>query len=435
MSAPNPEKQPKQIFRKESLERLSNPEQLDSLFVVVTPKAWAALLCLMSIAAIILLWAIFGSIPIKVEGKGIVMNEKGHLFTVETKIAGSVKEIFVKPGDVVKKDDLIAQLYDPEEELKLSAGEIKVENLTNDLQRLNDEVAAEEKANIEALQRELTAKQYSVEQQEKKVSALDEEVGKEKNLVKEGLIGPNILLATEERLTNARIELETTKATIATLKYNLTKGYRTQEIKLKEHELFQARMEKEILETRKPFYYVYSPHEGHVLEILVNAGNLVQAGTPIVWMEFMEKENQIPPRLFYGFFPVEQGKRITEGAQVQITLSTVEPQEYGYLLGTVQEVSTFAVSKDSMMKLIHNRELVEYLTSGAKAVIQVIVKPEIDPSTGQFKWTSGKIPPVKITTGTVSTMQAITSRIRPIYYVLPIEGLKFETQSSPRTSG
>lgn len=432
MSAPNPEKQPRQIFRKASLERLSNPEQLDSLFVVVTPKAWAALICLIAIALITILWTIFGSIPIKVEGKGLVMNEKGELFTVETKIGGTVKEIYVKPGDTVKKDDLIAVLFDPEEELKLAAAKIKVDNLTKDLERLKEEVSGEEKANTEAIERELTAKQFSIEQQERKVKAIEEEEGKEQTLVKEGLIGPNILLATQERLTNARIELETTRATIATLKYNLTKGYRTQEIKLKEHELFQANMDKEILETRKPYFYVYSPSEGRVLEVLVSVGNLVQPGTSIVWMEYVEQGTDIktPPHIFYGYFPIEQGKRITIGAQVQITLSTVDPQEYGYLLGTVKEVSAFAVSKDSIIKLIHNRELVEFLTSGAKAVIQVVVKPEVDPLTGEYKWTSGKIPPVKITTGTVSTIQAITSRIRPIYYVLPIEGLKFEELSS-----
>jgi hypothetical protein len=62
------------IFRKESLERLSSPEQLDQLMQVVTPRSWIPLATLGSLIGLVALWAIFGRIPITVIGRGVIVR-------------------------------------------------------------------------------------------------------------------------------------------------------------------------------------------------------------------------------------------------------------------------------------------------------------------------------------------------------------------------
>ncbi|MBD1871008.1 hypothetical protein H6F95_27625 [Cyanobacteria bacterium FACHB-471] len=62
------------IFRKESLERLSSPEQLDQLMQVVSPKSWLPLASLASLMALALVWGFFGRIPITAVGKGILVH-------------------------------------------------------------------------------------------------------------------------------------------------------------------------------------------------------------------------------------------------------------------------------------------------------------------------------------------------------------------------
>jgi hypothetical protein len=62
------------IFRKESLERLSSPEQLDQLMQVVSPKSWLPLASLGLLVGLALLWSIFGRIPITAIGRGILVN-------------------------------------------------------------------------------------------------------------------------------------------------------------------------------------------------------------------------------------------------------------------------------------------------------------------------------------------------------------------------
>jgi len=63
----------KNIFRKESLERLSSPEQLDQLMQVVRPRSWIPLATLASLMGLAILWSIFGRIPITTIGTGILV--------------------------------------------------------------------------------------------------------------------------------------------------------------------------------------------------------------------------------------------------------------------------------------------------------------------------------------------------------------------------
>lgn len=62
------------IFRKESLERLSSPEQLDQLMQVVNAKSWIPLATLGSLLALAVIWSVFGRIPITAIGKGALVH-------------------------------------------------------------------------------------------------------------------------------------------------------------------------------------------------------------------------------------------------------------------------------------------------------------------------------------------------------------------------
>ncbi|MEO1621147.1 MAG: hypothetical protein AAFU53_08965 [Cyanobacteria bacterium J06632_3] len=58
------------IFRKEALERLSSPEQLDQLIKIVTPRSLLPLVALSGLLGCGLLWSIFGRIPVTTTGSG-----------------------------------------------------------------------------------------------------------------------------------------------------------------------------------------------------------------------------------------------------------------------------------------------------------------------------------------------------------------------------
>lgn len=120
----NQESSERKVYRRISIERLSNPEQLDHLLTVVNPKAWIALLTLMICFILALLWAFLATIPIQVEGNGIVLEtesgtqaiysyfpvEKGQQMTSETPIQIQINSLNLqKYGYIIGKIQNISQ--------------------------------------------------------------------------------------------------------------------------------------------------------------------------------------------------------------------------------------------------------------------------------------------------------------------------------------
>ena len=98
-----------QIFRKSALDKLSSPEQLDKMIVIINPSFWIAALGGALIILVALIWSIFGRLPEKVEANGIFMDE-GGIRTVVAENSGIVSEVLVSEGEQVSIGQEIARL-------------------------------------------------------------------------------------------------------------------------------------------------------------------------------------------------------------------------------------------------------------------------------------------------------------------------------------
>lgn len=114
------ERTPKRLFRRAAQERLSSPERLDELMRVTAPGHWLALggLGLAVLAAI--LWGLFGTISVTVEGQGILLRG-GALLDVTAASDGRVRSVRVAVGDRVAAGEAIAEI----ELLDAAAGEVE----------------------------------------------------------------------------------------------------------------------------------------------------------------------------------------------------------------------------------------------------------------------------------------------------------------------
>lgn len=329
------------IQLEQTLRQMSASDELDRSFIIIDPHLWIAHLTILALALVVLLWAFFGSISIKIEGKGIVVDKEG-LLNIEAKVTGIVQTLRVKEGSLVKQGDVLLQVIDPEQELKLKLADVRIAALKSDLELLKNEIASERSKQKEAI--------------------------------------------------------------------------------LLEEELLKAQQEKDLLQLTKSFADVLSPFDGYVVEVLVNQGGRVTAGTSLIILENRKNLETRPPLIVYGFVSVDLGKRIRVGLPVQIEISTFSTEEYGKMLGTVTAVSEFAASPEHLAKLIHNQTLVNYLMGNNKAVIQLEITPERDFSTASgYKWTTKKGAPIPISSGTVCTIDAIVEQVKPFYFILPIE--------------
>lgn len=408
------QKQESSLFRKNAEKKLRGAEQLDQPFLPVSTHIRVVYLALALLSIAAFFWLFFGSIPIIVEGRGIVMSEAG-LYSIQSKTGGIVRRLLVMPGELVQEGQLVAIIDDPEEEVKYQNAIKKLEKTEEELNQLSLQIGIESRAEKEALQKMIHANEISIAEIEQTIPKWEEELKNKEKLYQEKLMGLNDLQETRQMLSQNKIELETTKATLATLKANLAKMYRFQELKEKERMYLLAKQEKEILKLSLEYGNIYSHDKGVVLEILVNPGDRVIAGTPLMHVEYASAEGV--KHVFYGYIPVKDGKLVREKMAVEIEPSTVNVEEYGAIKGIVKEVSLFAISKEKIANLIQNESLVQYLMQGLNTATQIVITPLLDPQTvSGYQWTSKGGPPQKITTGTVCKITVIADRVSPLFY-------------------
>lgn len=101
--------QPNNLFRKEALERVASPEQLDQLVKVASPKRWFSLFALGSLVAAGCAWSLLGRIPIIVKGQGVLVYPS-KVVTVQSPSSGRILSVNVQVGSSVKKGQVLATI-------------------------------------------------------------------------------------------------------------------------------------------------------------------------------------------------------------------------------------------------------------------------------------------------------------------------------------
>jgi hypothetical protein len=97
------------LFRKEALQKLSSPEQLDQLMHVTRPRGWLALAALIGLSIAGALWGLFGRIPIDTNGQGILIKP-GGIRQVAALEPGQVMAVKVRPGSRVQRGEAVAAI-------------------------------------------------------------------------------------------------------------------------------------------------------------------------------------------------------------------------------------------------------------------------------------------------------------------------------------
>lgn len=307
------------LFREISMERLSSPEQLDELINVTSPKAWFALAAIGCILVSALVWGFFGSIPTKIEGHGILINN-GAIYTIQHHTSGQVIDVRFRPGDMVKKGDVVARIEVPE----------LVDKINSLLDILHD---------MENSKRTDSAEYRKIENQ---VTTLREQLDYESQIV--------------------------------------------------------------------------SQIDGRILDIKISKGSTIKSGEPVISLEQSGGTVKMEAIIYV---PAEQGGKILSGMEVQICPTTVNKEEYGFMLGRVTEVSKYPSTTESMMQTLGNENLVSMLAGqGAPIMVRIDLIPDSETESG-YKWSTPSGPPVSIQSGMIIQGSVIISKEKPIVKVIP----------------
>ncbi len=101
------------LFRKESVENIQSPEQLNEYMRVTNPTVWIVLISVILLLAGMLIWSVFATVDSTVRGTAIV--DEGTMIVVFTdqKVAASIKEgMTVSAGDSSSVINSLGRLED-----------------------------------------------------------------------------------------------------------------------------------------------------------------------------------------------------------------------------------------------------------------------------------------------------------------------------------
>ena len=404
------------IFRKVALERLSSPEQLDQLMQVTDPKGWLALGAMGALLLTSLAWGIFGSIPTEASGEGILLRQGGVSSLVAAE-NGQVEEILVSVGDVIQKGQVVARIRQEELLRQIQDSRDKLAGARAEYQDLVRYAGEQRRLRDQDLTQQRTNLQRSVQALERQVELTRERMASERDLLKDGLITKQTLLAseqslntTQDQLASARLDLNGLELKRIEAEQQVDQQIQTREAQIRDLEIELRERQARLGEAVR----VVSPHAGRVLELLVDRGDVVSPGTAILNLEVVS-ENLVAVL----FVPATAGKRVQPGMAVRISPSTVKREEFGSILGRVTWAAEYPSTSRGMIRLLGNEALAQKLMQEGPP-IQVNVALTRDPSTPSgFRWSSSTGPNLKISSGTLASGDVVVRQEAPINLVIP----------------
>ncbi len=405
------------MFREKALKKLSSPEQLDELVKVTTPRGWLALLGLCAIVITIVLWGIFGCIPTKVMGSGVILRT-GGVIDISAQGRGPVTIAEnIDVGSVVQAGQVVATISQVELATQIEVDKARLNALQN-----------EHNVNVDYCEKQHKKKTTSFDIQRKDLKALIHEQQGLATQVRENLEAMVDLhkkkLVSDLELIGAKKDLVTSQSTLLGFQEKLA-NLSTIESEA-DHDLEQIRFQSaqavtelsaeiEVKEARlKTISQVISTYTGRVLEVVVNNGMVVDIGAPIVSLEQTDKTMEV-----MVFVSDTVGEKIHPGMMAELTPSTVSREKFGYIIGTVSFVSKFPVTEREMLKLLDNSSLVKQL-SASGVPIQIKADLTLDSNTPSgYTWSSGRGPLFEISSGTLCSATVVVSEQPPITLVIP----------------
>jgi len=404
------------IFRKAALDRLSSPEQLDEAIRFSNLGSWVPLAAIGLLIFAALVWGIFGKIPSKVHGEGILI--KGGSITKASAIgAGQMEQLLVSVGTVVTQGQVVATVRQPQLEEQISSAKLQLKEIRQQHETLKEfaekdvvqeiELAALRKSNLEQQVTDLS----------EQLVWLKEKMTNQEKLVEQGLLTKQTLLTTKQTFYSCQHQIETARSDLKQLSnknFQLTRQ--------KEQDLFTSLIKLNEAERRlKDLEQQYaliasarSPSAGRILEVMVEPGDILASGTTLFSME----QTGLPLQAVV-YVPAGQGKKVLKGMTIQVVPSTFEKVEYGFILGRVTSVAEFPSTQQAITSVLENEQLAQKMMAGGPP-IAIEVGLQRDPKTiSGFAWSSSAGPPQEIFAGTLCTASVVVSQQRPISLVIP----------------
>jgi HlyD family secretion protein len=425
----------RKLFRAESLERLSSPDDLEHLMPVARGMDWLLIAVSGVLLGLLVLWSVVGRVPTIVAGRGVILRPR-QIMEAQTTVAGRILSLRVHSGDRVREGDLIATIDQSDivkrvQENRRHADMLEDQDRRKNAANLHQTALQAQQDGMErsALETQRTALRKSLADAESLRPVLQAHAESNRKMVQEKLLGfaakdiadsESAVRDNDAKIAdyNTRLgqidaqlqQIETRSATLARqiLEESLARRNEIDQIRRTvELDEFQTRQDGNIR----------SQYAGRVSEVMAAAGQVMPAGGRLLTLEV---EDAGVGLLSISYFPVRDGKRIHPGMRLQVTPDTVERERFGGILGTVVAVSPVAITKEGATRTIGNAEVVQSLIpEGGYIEVRAMLDPDTSTASG-YRWSSSRGPDMKVTAGLTHATRVTIEGRAPVTYLLPV---------------
>lgn len=404
------------IYRKVALDRLSSPEQLDQVLTITSPKGWAALVALFVVLGVFVVWGFMGSIPTKVSGKAVIVRT-GYVSSVVTLGSGLVLSVNVRVGDKVTPGQVVAKVAQPAMMEKIRLAQTALEETRQERDRAVKVVTDSSQLKEEALQRKRTNTAREIGELENQSKLASDQIPVQDQLLEKGLVTKEQTIAARQKLTAIQDQIASRRAQLKDFdaqQYDLESQPKQAYAQSYATVLDQLRNLAALNQELERMENVISPYGGEVIELKADPGTLVEAGGSI--LSIQPEVNDLEALVY---LPSWLAKDVSVKMRAEISPSTVKREEYGFLKGEVEYVANYPATHEALMRNFQNESLVQSLTSQGPVTELHVRLLRDNRTTSGFAWSSKKGPPLKLSSGTISTAEIITRQQRPITLLFP----------------
>jgi len=407
-----------EIFRKSALEKLSAPEQLDTLVKQVSSKGWLMLATFGLIITFTLIWGVYGTITTKVNGTGMIMKVSG-MSNIHSTTSGMISNLYVEVGDEVKKDQLIAKVLHKREQFAIESKIDALLKLQSTKEELSDIGHADLQLVFSMLKKQKDQIRLQIKMTKKKIKEMSFRVKSQKELYRKGIITKTAFTNTQYNLKKTDIELKNLINSLSVK--NIEAFQKKREFENQVSELGQRIIvrKRELRELKKDLIEqnnIKSNFTGKIIELNVAEGTVVHGGQQIAVIEKRSDTNNL--RAVF-FIPALQGKLVQNNMMAQVSPTNIKKQEFGFIKGKVNYVSEYPASYNAIMNIVVNEDLARSFVQNGAPIIVYATLLKNDNTFSKLQWSSSKGPTVHITSGTLCQVQVAVKKEKPISLVIP----------------
>lgn len=400
-----------------------NPSNVDETLMksidITRPIYSYVLIGIIITCLIAVIWSIFGSIPQRVEGVGMIDTVEG-LERVTSISNGRISEVKVKLNDQVKAGDVLFIIAMPErkysiDQMELSIGQLKQKKYITFSGNTKSTLIKKKSDELS----ELSLKK-NIEEINKSIIFYTKRVVEEKKLLDKGLITYAQYFSVQQDLASMKMNKINTEEQLNLISLNRNEWNLNNNINEIDLSSQLTALEVELADLIEEYKFeteVTAKTSGFVRQINIKKGDIV---SPEYILAIINANEDKKSYILNLYVPFTTNAFISKGMDVDVELFSADPNLYGYLKGSVKYVAPYISETEGLQNVLENNSLIKYLDAKG-GVYKIIVDLETDPNTfSGFKWSNKKGPPMKIHPGQLSAAYVNVKVKAPIDYVLPI---------------